>query len=85
MQGAQARAEAQSKMMITAGYLAGMLTHCDPKNAPKLDDILGESKPDSKSAPVEQEVDPRINARRWMAFMDGLTSKKRKRKAGGNG
>jgi hypothetical protein len=80
LQGAQARVAAEAKVLITAAYLAGMLTHCDPNKAPKLEDILGEEPAAKRASEPSSPSEARANARAWMAFLNGMAPKPRKRK-----
>lgn len=76
-------------MLLTAGYLAGMLTHCDPKKAPKLEDIIGPepgaAKPDQPAETEDPQATARANAKAWIAFMDGMNGARAKRRKAEDG
>ncbi|MBD2842709.1 hypothetical protein [Erythrobacter rubeus] len=79
LQGAGARNEANRRIAMTAGYLSGVLSGCDPQSAPSLEDILDPVSDDA--AAINENVDPSQNARAWVATLKAL-NKTAARKSG---
>ena len=62
---------------MTAAWMNGLLSQADPRNYPKLDQVLGTEAPaPARPAPAEANIDEAVaNARAWGAVLQALNRK----------